>query len=180
MHFSLPNTTIGILIFALWTNVFGLWTRPAAAVNNRASDAQNSVPAGWRKIDADGKFSFYVPPNMRYTGIHGIDEFHREYTTGRIYLTFSYEPMGILAYDNRAIAYGKGFKEIELLVDGRKAFLFIYQSKDWKKRRTYDAELYVGDLLKRDVILSMAVSSRSPRGVEIAKTIFSTIKFPSP
>ena len=179
MYFALQNTTALILIFVLWADVFAVWTRPATPVNTSIPRTQNSVPPGWRKIDAEGKFSFYLPPNMRDTGSRGIENFHREYTTGRMYLTFDYEPYGFLAYENRAIAFGKDFKEIELLVDGRKAFLFIYQSKDRKNRRTYDANLYIGDLPNGHVILWMSVSSRSPQAVEIAKTIFSTIKFPS-
>jgi hypothetical protein len=174
MHFSLPKIIIAILASILLTNVLVSGT----AVNNNSA-AQDAVPSGWRKIDAERKFTFYLPPNMRDTGIRGIENFHKEYTTGRMYLTFDYEPFGFLAYQNRAIAFGKGFKETELLIDGRKSYLFIYQDKDWKNRRTYDAKLYVGDLPNGDVILEMAVSSRYPQAVETAKTIFSTIKFPS-
>jgi hypothetical protein len=89
-----------------------------------------------------------------------------------------YEPFGHLAYENRAIAFGKDFQEIELQVDGKKAFLFVYQSKDWKNRRTHNADLYVGDLPNHEVIVSMLVSSRSPQVVETAKAIFRIIKFP--
>ena len=147
--------------------------------NNGIPDAQTSVPSGWRKIDANGKFSFYLPPDMRDTGVRGIENLHREYSNGRIYLSYDYEPYGHLAYVNRAIAFGKDFQEIELQVDGKKSFLFLYQNKDRKNRRTHNADLYVGDLPNSEVIVSMLVSSRSPQVVETAKTIFRTIKFPS-
>lgn len=174
--------TLAILVFIFWTNSSISWTRPAPLlvprVNNSIFDAQNSVPSGWHKIDADGKFSFYLPPDMRLTG-RGLDSFTREYSNGRIHVRFDYEPDAHLAYESRAIAFGKDFKEIELQVDDKKALLFLYQSKDRKNRPLHKADLYVGDLPNSDVILSMSVSSRSPQAVEIAKTIFRTIKFPS-
>ena len=114
---------------------------------------------------------------MRDTGSRGIENFHREYTNGRMQVAFDYEPYGHLAYENRAIAFGKDFEETELQVDGKKSFMFVYQSKDRKKRRTYNAVLYVGDLPKSDVLMSMLVTSRSPQVIETARAIFRTIKF---
>jgi hypothetical protein len=140
--------------------------------------AQNAAPAGWRKIDADGKFTYYLPPDMRDTGIRGIENLHREYTNGRLHLSFDYEPYGFLSYERRALKFGKNFQEIELQIDGRKSFLFLHQDADRNNRRTYNADLYVGDLPKSQVTLRMWVSSRSAQDVETAKGIFQTIKFP--
>lgn len=178
MKGSSLKTTVAILIFVFWNNTFTLWTRPVAAVNNNLPDAQISVPSGWRKIDFEGKCSFYLPPDMRLTGT-GLDSFTREYSNGRIQVVFDYEPDGHLAYESRAMVFGKDFKEIELQVDGKKSFLFVYQAKDRKNRRTHDADLYVGDLPNGDVIMSMEVTSRSARDLETAKAIFRTIKFPA-
>jgi len=178
MKVSLLKTTVAILIFVFSTNTLTPWTRPVAAVNNNLPDAQTSVPSNWSKIDADGKFSFYLPPDMRVTG-KGIENFHREYSNGRIHVSFDYEPYQHLAYANRALALGKDFQEIELQVDGKKSFLFVYQSKDMKNRPLHKADLYVGDLPNSDVILSMSVSSGSPQAVETAKAIYRTIKFPT-
>lgn len=178
MKASSLNITLAIVVI-FWTNTSILWTRPATPVNNSSPDAQNSVPSGWRKIDAEGKVSFYLPPDMRDTGVRGTENLHREYSNGRIHVGFDYEPYGHLAYVNRAIAFGNNFQEFELQVDGKKAFLFVYPSKDRKNRRTHNAEFYVGDLPNHEVIMSMSVSSRSPQVVENAKTIFRTIRFPS-
>ena len=182
MHFFWPKTTAALLVFILWANVSvsGFFTRSnaqALPAGNNDPDTQTPVPSGWRKIDAYGKFSFYLPPNMWDTGIRGIENLHGEYTNGRLHLSFDYEPFGYLAYSNRALAFKKGFQEIELSIDGRKAFLFLHQNLDRKKRRTYNAQLYVGNLPNGDVILSMLISSRSARYMETAKTIFQTIKF---
>ena len=176
MNASSLKITLAILVFISWTNTSISWTR---AATDSIPDAQDSMPSGWRKIDAAGKFSFYLPPDMRDTGVSGIENLHREYTNGHIHVSFDYEPFGHLAYENRARAFGKDFKEIELQVDGKKSFLFVYQSKDRKNRPLQNADLYVGDLPNHEVIVSMLVSSRSPQVVETAKTIFRTIKFSS-
>jgi hypothetical protein len=177
MKLSSLKITIAILILVFWTNTFTSSTRRVAAVN--LPDVQTSAPAGWRKIDADGKFTFYLPPDMRDTGRSSLENFHREYTNGRMQVRFDYDPFQHLAYSNRATTFGSGFQEIELEVDGKKSFLFIHQGSDRKKRRTHNAELYVGDLPNSDVTMYMGVTSRSERDIETAKTIFRTIKFPS-
>ena len=164
MKTSSLNIALAILVSIFWTST-------SIAV------AQDSAPSGWRKIDADGKFSFYLPPNMRDTGVHSLENYHREYTNGHMQVSFDYEAFFCRAYENRARA-GKDFQEMELQVDGKKAFLFTYQSNDWKNRLWYMAELHVGDLPNCKVILWMTVSSRSPRALETAKTIFRTINFP--
>ena len=171
MKVPLLKITIAILILVFWTNTFIPWTRPVAA--------QTSAPSGWRKIDADGKFSFYLPPDMRETGVTSLENFHREYTNGRMQVRFDYDPYQHLAYSNRARTLGSGFQETQLQVDGKKSFLFVYQNSDRKNRRTHNVDLYVGDLPNSDVIMYMGVTSRSARDIEIAKTIFSTIKFPA-
>lgn len=172
---------ITILAFTLWSNIFvtGCFTydKPVTLSSNNYRSEQHQVPSGWRKIDAYGKFSFYLPPNMWDTGIRGIDDLHGEYTNGRIHLSFDYEPNGVLSYDRRTRAFGKDFQEIELQVDGRKAYLFLYQSSDFKKRRTYNADLFVGDLPKRDVLLHMWTMSWSAKRIETVKIIFQTIRF---
>lgn len=180
MKASSLKITIAILTFVFWTNTFTPWTRPVAAVNNNnLPDAQTSVPSGWRKIDADGKFSFYLPPDMRDTGRSSLENFHREYTNGRMQVRFDYDPYQHLAYSNRGRTFGSGFQEIELQVDGKRSFLFIHQGSDRKNRRTHNAELYVGDLPNSYVTMYMGVTSRSERDLETAKTIFRSIKFPT-
>ena len=180
MKVSSLKITIAILIFVFWTNTFTPWTRPVEAVNNNnLPDVQTSVPSGWRKIDADGKFSFYLPPDMRDTGRGSIENFHREYTNGRMYLSFDYDPNFYRSYENRFLNLGKDLEEIQLQVDGKKAFIFVYQTKDRKERRTHIAEFWIGDIPNHEVIMSMSVSSRNPQAMETAKTIFRTVKLPS-
>ena len=186
MNFFLLKITIAILALTLLNNLFvsGRVTsathvdKPATSSSNNNTDAQFSVPSGWRKIDADGKFSFYLPPDMRDTGIRGMENLHREYTNGRMHLSYDYEPYGYLSYERRARKFGNDFQETQLQIDGRKSFLFVYRDLDRKSRPTYNADLYVGDLPNSEVTVRMWISSRSARDVETAKTIFQTINFP--
>jgi len=152
---------IGIIAFTLCGNI-------ASA---------NEIPAGWKKIDANGKFSFYLPPDMRDTGSSGMENYHREYTNGKIGVSFDYDPYQIRAYPIRPGSLGKNFREITLEIDGRKAFMFLYETTDMRKRPYYIAELSVGDLPKGDVKLRMWVSCWRQSRLKIAETIFRSIQF---
>jgi hypothetical protein len=136
----------------------------------------NELPAGWKKIDANGKFSFYLPPDMRVSGV-GIENYHRDYTNGKINVSFDYDPFEILAYPVRKGSLGKNFQEISLEIDGRKAFLFTYENTDMRKRPYYTADLSIGDLPNGDVKLRMTFSSWRQSRLKMADTIFRSIKF---
>ena len=105
-----------------------------------------------------------------------MENIHGEYTSGRMYLSYDAHPYGSLGYEKRELKFGKGFQETQLQIDGKKSFLFLHQYLEKKNRHVYNADLYVGDLPNREVIVQMSVSSRSPRDIETAKTIFQTIK----
>ena len=115
MHFFWPTTIVSLLALILWTNVsvsgfftlINQWAMQDLPVTSSSPNAQLPVPSGWRKIDAYGKLSFYLPANMRDTGSRGIENLHGEYTNGRMHLSFDYEPYGYLAYSNRALAFKK-------------------------------------------------------------------------
>ena len=137
----------------------------------------NEIPEGWKRIDADGKFSFYLPPHMRDTGSSGIENYHKEYTNGKLHVSFDYDPYEVLAYPVRPGSLGKNFQEISLEIDGRKAFMFLYQTTDMRKRPYYIADLSIGDLPNHDVKLRMRISCWNPARLKIAETIFRSIRF---
>jgi hypothetical protein len=147
MHFLLLKASAVILTFTLCSNI--LVSEPLTAANC----AQAAVPSGWRKIDADGKFSFYLPPDMRDTGRSSLENFHREYTNGRMQVRFDFDPYERLAYSNRARTFGNDFQEMQLQVDGKKSFMFVYQRPDRNNRRRYNVDLNIGDLPNGEVIL---------------------------
>jgi hypothetical protein len=136
------------------------------------------TPEGWRRIDVEGKLAFDLPPLMEQSRVRGIENIYQEYKHGAFSLHLVYEPDGVLAYENREEQYGKDYREIETLVDGRKALLFIYHKEpEDGQRATYHADLYVGDLPKAQVKLWMWATSTNPEDIETARRIFSSVKF---
>ncbi|HEU4711128.1 MAG TPA: hypothetical protein VFS76_06155 [Pyrinomonadaceae bacterium] len=189
MQVSLRNTAIASIVFVLWTNLFAVPTntlpervsreeKPSTSLSNHP-DAQDPMPSGWQKIDAYGKFTFNLPAGMRNTGIVGIENLHGEFSNRRLHLSYDYKPFDHLAYDRREKAMGKNFQETELLIDGKKSFLFVWQEIDSRNRLYYNVDLYVGDLPKSQVLMRMWTRSRSAKDVELSKAIFQTIRFAS-
>lgn len=154
---------IAIIVFTFGSNIAG----------------QNQIPRGWKQIDADGKFSFYLPLNMRETGIIGIENYHKEYTNGKLHVSFDYDPVEVIRYPVKPGTLGKNLKEISLEIDGKKAHLFLYETTDWRKRPLYVADLYIGDVPNRDVKLRMLIETWKPANLKIAETIFRSIRFKS-
>lgn len=137
---------------------------------------ETTAPDGWRKVDAEGKLTFYLPPEMKQKNVHGIENLYQEYTDGRLTLSFVYEPDSVLDYSAREAEYGADYRETATLIDGRKALLFIYH-RDSEASRTYHADIYVGDLPKGQVKLWMWARSTNPDDIETARRIFSSVEF---
>jgi hypothetical protein len=138
-----------------------------------------NVPKGWKKVNAEGLFTFYLPPGAWDTGFRGTDDFYREWRIGRIRFMFVYEPMGVLSYDSREKVFGKGFQESAIEIGGRKAYLFDYPLVE-RGRREYYTDLYVGDFPKGQVNLWMQADSARLADLEVAKKIFRTVEFLKP
>jgi hypothetical protein len=190
MRFKIPGLIIGITMFALTSTELACNPSSApraagdpkppavAAASPGNTQSGMSAPEGWKKVDADGKFTFYLPPDMGDTGGSGTESLHREYTNGKMHVSFDYQPFGFLEYAQREQAFRKGFQETEMQVGGEKAFLFAYLDTDRRGRKVYNADLYVGNLPNHQVKLQMLVSSTNPAMLDIAKKIFGTIAFP--
>jgi hypothetical protein len=139
---------------------------------------QTIVPDDWRKVDAEGRLTFYLPPDMKQADVHGIENLYQVYSNGRLKFSFVYEPDSVLAYEERQSQFGKDYQEIRAEVDGRPAFLFIYRREAEEGRpQTHNADVYVGDLPKAQVKLWMWASSPNPEDLEIARRIFSSVEF---
>jgi hypothetical protein len=139
---------------------------------------QTGVPDGWRRVDAEGRLTFYLPPDMKQADVHGIENLYQVYSNGRLRLSFVYEPDGVLAYEERESQFGKDHQEIRTEVDGRPAYLFIYRREAEEGRpQTHNADVYVGDLPGAQVKLWMWASSPNPEDLEVARRIFSSVEF---
>jgi hypothetical protein len=139
---------------------------------------QTSIPDGWRKVDAEGRLTFYLPPDMKQANVHGIENLYQAYSNGRMKFSFVYEPDAVLAYEDRESQFGQEYQELKTEVDGRPAFLFIYRREAEEGRAlSHHADVYVGDLPRAQVKLWMWASSPNPDDLEIARRIFSSVEF---
>lgn len=134
------------------------------------------APQGWKKLDAQGFFTFYLPPKARDTGLSGTDEFYKEYRVGAMRFMFVHRPMSVLSYDRREREFGRGFRENVIQIDGVTAYLYHYARRE-QGRETYYARLYVGDFPHGEVRLWIEAESRRASDIELAERIFRTINF---
>ncbi|MBA3768267.1 MAG: hypothetical protein H0W99_15075 [Acidobacteria bacterium] len=154
----------------------GVWL--VIVLGAQSALSQTDVPDGWRKIDAEGRLTFYLPPEMKQSNVHGIENLYQVYSNGRLKISLVFEPDGVLAYEERESQFGKDYQEIMTEVDGRPAFLFIYRREtEGPRPQTYNADIYVGDLPRAQVKLWMWASSTSLDDIEIARRIFSSVEF---
>ena len=138
-----------------------------------------TIPGDWSKANAEGFFTFYLPPSAWDTKLFGIDEFYKEYRIGRMRFTCVHEPMSVTSYERRERKFGKGFEESVIGVGGKKAYPFNYVQNQ-RGRKRYHTDLYVGDFPNGEVELWMRADSWRPKDLEVARRIFRTIKFLQP
>jgi len=174
---------IGMFVFISLNKMMTCGSPPAISVDQQVASSPVInhgpavvIPEGWKKIDADGKFTFYLPPDLWDTGSMGIENYHKEYTNGKLHVSFDYHPYEIRAYPVRPESLGKNQRETTLEIDGKKSFMFFYDGTDYRKRPYYTAELSLGDLSKDEVILRMSVSAWNPARLKVAETIFRSIQ----
>lgn len=139
---------------------------------------QSSSSNTWRIVDAEGLFTFSLPPDMKQSDVRGIDSSYREYDNGKLTFSFVYEPNGVLSYGRREMEFGKGFQEVVTDVAGTKAYLFLYErATDAQNHKTYHADIYLGDFPNARVRLWMWARSTDPNDITIARKIFNSVEF---
>jgi hypothetical protein len=150
---------------------------------NAASARQTAVPQDWRKINADGYFTFYLPSSMKQTDMAGVESFMREYIDGERRFLFVYLPYSHLAYDARRSEEMEDYHETKTEISGRKAVIRTYHTTDenayysyQKGQTTYVAELHVGDWANGQVELFMSLEAKSSAAIETARQIFGTVE----
>ena len=154
-------------------------------LSSKANVCQPAPPQSWQKIDAEGLFTFYLPPGMKKTDMAGVESFLGEYLDSDKRFLFIYEPYSYLSYDSRHSEEMQDYQETETKIGGRKANIRTYHTTDESAyysyqsgQITYVAEIHIGDWAKSEVELFMSLESKSPTNLEIAKRIFSSVEFP--
>jgi hypothetical protein len=139
---------------------------------------QVSIRAGWRKIDADGHFTFYLPKSMKLRSEARCLEcaWGSTYSDNRIRLYTEYTSWNEEYAANYLTKQKEYVKEL-VEVDGRKAKIQSWRAEDSPKGFGYIAEVrFYGADGKLEA--RMSALCKEGHDVEIAKQVFKTVDFP--
>ena len=137
--------------------------------------AQDIVPPGWQRIDADGYFGFYLPASMQLRSTTRCEEcaWGSTYADERISLHATYTSWneGYTAeYLNRQPEYQRQIAEI----GGKKAKIESWRSSEPPNGFAYFAEArFYGDDGK--LVARLSAWCKLQSDVDIAKQIFRTV-----
>jgi hypothetical protein len=199
MRKVIPKIAAVLLTFSLGYVAADLW---ATAPAHRAVEApvakpmiaelqtQSNASEGWRKVDVDGRFSFYLPPDMRKIEPLSTDSvlvFRRDKTPDSELLFLEYEEGKHISCDKDVHTLSKDFEmsrksESELVIGGKRAKLSLWM---------HDPDSYLDGLSQSpEMILCFPDAGRGkgkmyfraispePQAMVTAQQIFSSIEFP--
>jgi hypothetical protein len=136
--------------------------------------AQESIPHGWQRIDAEGYFSFYLPPSMQLRSTERCVEcaWGSTYADERICLYAAYTSWNeeyAEQYLTKQADYQKQITEI----GGKKAKVQSWRNQDSPYGFAYTAEVrfYGG---KGKLVARLSASCKAQSDVDTAKQIFRT------
>lgn len=133
----------------------------------------------WQMIDVDGMFSFKLPPDWTRSSSSNVAEVRGEwakYGTRLVYVWGKTESGG---YNERRQSWMNDYEETTTRLGGRRADIRSF-SKVKDGKRTYQAELNVGNWEKGAVQLYLRVEGNDAATVELAKQIFKSVTLPLP
>ena len=142
-----------------------------------APAAQVSIPDGWRKIDAEGHFTFYLPESMKLSSEVRCEEcaWGSTYSDDRIRLYAEYTSWNE-EYAPQYLAKQKEYVKELTEVDGRKAKIQSWRAEDSPGGFPYIAEVrfYEAD---GKLVARMSALCKEGRDVGTAKQVFKTVDF---
>lgn len=145
---------------------------------------ESNHPAGWRRIDADSKFSFYLPPDLREVDLIGCPFGIRKYFGNQSLMAgYDYVPNGVSEYGYR----GKSFCELmerlladqamyrssEVEIGGRRARQIFWKLGNPKHSQMMLCFPDLGD----GTVLKFGASLEDERAMDEAKVILASIEF---
>ena len=135
--------------------------------------------ASWQTIDFNGLFTFRLPDGFQKLEETQPDDLRAEYHKGQTKLIVVWARTESAAYDKRRQDSMNDYRETTTRIRGLRANVRTYsQSKDSK--RSYRAELNVGNWDKGQVQIYMRLETDDPAMLEVAEQIFTSINIPLP
>lgn len=137
------------------------------------------LAAGWQTVDFNGLFSFRLPDGFARTSPNRPDELRAEYQQEKTKLIVRWGQSESVAYKDRKQNSMDDYQESTIRIGGRRANIRTYaQTVDSK--RSYRAELNLGNWEKGEVQLYMRLESDDAAMLPIADQIFKSISLPLP
>ena len=185
---ALLTFSIGIVSANLWITRRARQTEevlpPAPAVAE--PPIMEDVSEGWRKVDVEGKFSFYLPPNMEEVLPPNHPEADRVFRRRKtaedefLYLYYAYGRQGSCDRDANLSSAGVSQKS-EVVISGKRAMLNIWQPElgrlDFSLSQLPKMKLCFPDVGRGKAKLYLYTTARDLKSLEVAKQIFNSIEF---
>ena len=133
----------------------------------------------WQTIDVDGLFSFRLPAGWSKRSSFNVAEVRGEWVKAGTKLVYEWGQTESGSYGERRQAWMNDYEETTTRLGARRANIRNFSSmKDGK--RTYEAELNVGNWEKGEVQIYMRIEGSEPATVGLAKQIFKSVMLPLP
>lgn len=116
---------------------------------------------------------------MTRSAVSGIESLYRHYSNNRLSFYFVYQPYSYLSYDSRKEEGKINYQESTLNIGERKAVIFTYEQED-EGRKSFHAEMYVGNWAAGQVELIMAAASSQEADMKLARQILASVCFAHP
>lgn len=130
----------------------------------------------WKTVDVNGLFTFRLPAGFTK---HSSDDVRAEYQKSETKLVYIWGQTESPVFTDRRQASMHDYKESITRISGKRANIRTYW-QNVNSRRSYRAELNVGNWEKGEVQLYMRVESSDPAMLDTAREIFKSVSFPLP
>ena len=133
----------------------------------------------WQNINADGYFTFKIPPDMKEIPVQGIDSYVGEYQGPTTQLQFDY---GLYSGFLKEYSRKPDYKKTSLNVHGRKAKLITFYNEETTLEFPYVIAIHFPDLgiqsEEGKTTLVVWVNCKTPEDYSVAERILKSIQFP--
>ena len=141
------------------------------------------VPQDWKRIDANGQFTFFVPPDMEAEAVQGTDSYVGQYrsTSLRLYFDYGWWPGDLC--DARYTEQKPQHTDVAAQIGGQRARLVTFYEPHPKMDHEfpYVAAVCFDDLgteeMDQKITLTMWANGTGRAEQQIAETIFRSLQF---
>ena len=147
------------------------------------ANATEPVPQDWKRIDANGKFTFFVPPDMEAEAVQGTDSYVGKYRGHGMQLYFDYGWWPGDLCDARYTEQKPQNTDVTTQIKGQRARLITFYEPHPKMDHQFPYVTVVcfADLgtaeMDQKITLTMWANGEGHAEQQIAAKIFQSIQF---